>query len=334
MTTKPSWPRSARAWTGFRSRSSSPPTARACSRCRPCWSGWSGGWSCCRAARATCPSASARCGRRSSGRGRCSTTSTARCSRSSACSRAARRCTRCTPSATRAHRPRCCWRRSWTARRSWSSTPATTRNRGSRCSTPCASSPPRRPVTSPDSSSATRRTSSTYAERAATEAARADRRAWLARLTRERGNLRVAFERSLRAGQAEDALRIAIAFARTLPWDAHAQEVRGWLAQALEDFDPRPSVRRAAALYWDGQLALAQGAVRRGRDAARAGAHRRAGPRRRRARGPRAGRARPPCGADRLARRGQAVRHRRGARPRAARSGAARRHGARARGRV
>ena len=97
-----------------------------------------------------------------------------------------------------------------------------------------------------------------YAERAATQAARADRRAWLARLARERGNLRVAFERLLRAGQAEDALRIAIAFARTLPWDAHAQEVRGWLAQALEDFDPRPSVRRAAALYWDGQLALAQ----------------------------------------------------------------------------
>ena len=99
----------------------------------------------------------------------------------------------------------------------------------------------------------------TYAERAATQAARADRRSWLSRLTRERGNLRIAFERSLRAGQAEDALRIAIAFARTLPWDAHAQEVRGWLAQALEDFDPKPSVRRAAALYWDGQLALAQG---------------------------------------------------------------------------
>ena len=97
-----------------------------------------------------------------------------------------------------------------------------------------------------------------YAERAAEAAAHADRRAWLARLARERGNLRVAFERLLRAGAAEDALRIAIAFARTLPWDAHAHEVRGWLAQALEAFDASPSHRRAAALYWDGQLAIAQ----------------------------------------------------------------------------
>ena len=115
-------------------------------------------------------------------------------------------------------------------------------------------------MTSPRSSSATPRTSSPTPSARRPQAARADRRAWLARLARERGNLRVAFERSLRAGQAEDALRIAIAFARTLPWDAHAQEVRGWLAQALADFDPEPSVRRAAALYWDGQLALAQGA--------------------------------------------------------------------------
>ena len=68
----------------------------------------------------------------------------------------------------------------------------------------------------------------------------------------------MAFERLLRAGEAESALRIAIAFARTLPWDAHVHEVRGWLAQALEEFDPEPSRRRAAAHYWDGQLAIAQ----------------------------------------------------------------------------
>ncbi len=97
-----------------------------------------------------------------------------------------------------------------------------------------------------------------YAERAAEAAARADRRAWLARLARERGNLRAAFERLLRVGAAEDALRIAIAFARTLPWDAHAHEVRGWLRQALEAFGGSASPRRAAALYWDGQLAIAQ----------------------------------------------------------------------------
>ncbi|MBE2318618.1 winged helix-turn-helix domain-containing protein [Solirubrobacter sp. CPCC 204708] len=99
----------------------------------------------------------------------------------------------------------------------------------------------------------------TYAERAALEAARTDRRVWLARLARERGNLRLAFERSLRAGASEYALRIAIAFARTLPWDAHAHEVRTWLKQALAAYDPGPSVRRAAALYWDGQLAISQG---------------------------------------------------------------------------
>jgi predicted ATPase/DNA-binding SARP family transcriptional activator len=97
-----------------------------------------------------------------------------------------------------------------------------------------------------------------YAECAAEAAARGDRRAWLARLARERGNLKVAYERLLAAGEAEDALRIALAFARTLPWDARVQEVRAWLAQALEAFDPAPSTRRAFALYWDGQLAIAQ----------------------------------------------------------------------------
>ncbi len=57
---------------------------------------------------------------------------------------------------------------------------------------------------------------------------------------------------------ADDALRIAIAFARTLPWDAHAHEVRAWLQQALDRLAPQPSPRRAAALYWDGRLALSQ----------------------------------------------------------------------------
>jgi predicted ATPase/DNA-binding SARP family transcriptional activator len=97
-----------------------------------------------------------------------------------------------------------------------------------------------------------------FAERAAEQAAHGERRAWLSRLARERGNLRVAYERLLRAGDAEGALRIAIAFARMLPWDAHVHEVRGWLAEALEALDPAPSPRRAAALYWDGQLAIAQ----------------------------------------------------------------------------
>ena len=38
--------RSARAWTGCRWRSSSPPTARGCCRCRRCWNGSSSGSSC------------------------------------------------------------------------------------------------------------------------------------------------------------------------------------------------------------------------------------------------------------------------------------------------
>ena len=91
-----------------------------------------------------------------------------------------------------------------------------------------------------------------YAERAAEQAARADRRTWLARLAAERGNLRTAFERLLRAGAAEDALRIAIAFARTLPWDAHAHEVRAWLQQALAKLPPTPRPHRAAGLTGKG----------------------------------------------------------------------------------
>jgi predicted ATPase/DNA-binding SARP family transcriptional activator len=96
-----------------------------------------------------------------------------------------------------------------------------------------------------------------YCEHAAEQAARTDRREWLDRLAQERGNIRLAFERLLRAGAADEAMRVAIAFARALPWDAHAHEVRGWLAQALEA--PGPATRRASGLYWDGRLALSQG---------------------------------------------------------------------------
>jgi predicted ATPase/DNA-binding SARP family transcriptional activator len=98
-----------------------------------------------------------------------------------------------------------------------------------------------------------------YCEHAAEQAARTDRRDWLDRIAQERGNIRVAFERLLRAGAVDEALRVAIAFARVLPWDAHAQEVRGWLAQALGAETPLSTARRAAALYWDGRLALSQG---------------------------------------------------------------------------
>jgi predicted ATPase/DNA-binding SARP family transcriptional activator len=72
-----------------------------------------------------------------------------------------------------------------------------------------------------------------YCEHAAEEAAHAHRREWLERLAQERGNIHLAYERLLRDGMADEAVRIAIAFARALPWDAHTDEVRGWLAQAL-----------------------------------------------------------------------------------------------------
>jgi predicted ATPase/DNA-binding SARP family transcriptional activator len=100
-----------------------------------------------------------------------------------------------------------------------------------------------------------------YCEHAAEQAARTDQREWLARLAQERGNIRLAFERLLRAGAVDEALRVAIAFARALPWDAHAHEVRVWLAQGLAASAPATPAQRASGLYWDGTLALSQGLV-------------------------------------------------------------------------
>jgi hypothetical protein len=98
-----------------------------------------------------------------------------------------------------------------------------------------------------------------YCEHAAEQAARTDQRESLDRLAQERGNIRLAFEWLLRTGAVDAALRVAIAFARALPWDAHAHEVRGWLAQALDAPTSLPADRRASGLYWDGLLALSQG---------------------------------------------------------------------------
>jgi predicted ATPase/DNA-binding SARP family transcriptional activator len=92
-----------------------------------------------------------------------------------------------------------------------------------------------------------------YCERLATEAARSHRRDSLERLALERANIRLAYERLVRAGAVDEALRVAIGFAHALPWDAHTQEVRGWLA--LETDTPG---LRATALYWDGRLAITQ----------------------------------------------------------------------------
>jgi predicted ATPase/DNA-binding SARP family transcriptional activator len=98
-----------------------------------------------------------------------------------------------------------------------------------------------------------------YCEDAAGHAAGRDQREWLDRLAQERSNIRLAFERLLRAGEIEGALRVAVAFARALPWDAHAYEVRGWLTQALDAVTALPAGRRATGWYWSGMLALSQG---------------------------------------------------------------------------
>jgi predicted ATPase len=98
-----------------------------------------------------------------------------------------------------------------------------------------------------------------YCEHAAERAARTDQRDWLDRLAQERANIRLAFERLLRAGDIDEALRVAIAFARALPWDAHVHEVRWWLALGLGVAPTATTERRAEALYWDGMLALSQG---------------------------------------------------------------------------
>ena len=98
-----------------------------------------------------------------------------------------------------------------------------------------------------------------YCEEAAEQAARTDQRDWLHRLAQERGNIRLAFERLLQAGADEEALRLAIAFARALPWDAHVHEVRGWLGQVLDGPAEPPAKCRATGLHWDGVLAATQG---------------------------------------------------------------------------
>lgn len=98
-----------------------------------------------------------------------------------------------------------------------------------------------------------------YCEHAAEQAARSDQRESLDLLARERANIRLAFDRLLHRGAVDEALRLAIAFARALPWDAHVHEVRGWLAHALTASPPPTPALQASGLYWDGALALSMG---------------------------------------------------------------------------
>jgi tetratricopeptide (TPR) repeat protein len=78
------------------------------------------------------------------------------------------------------------------------------------------------------------------------------------RLGQEWGNIRVARECLARRDRADQALRVAIACARALPWEAHAHEVREWLAEGVSALPPGPTRQRALALYWDGHLAISQ----------------------------------------------------------------------------
>ena len=65
------------------------------------------------------------------------------------------------------------------------------------------------------------------------------------------------------AGASDEALRVAIAFARALPWDAHAHEVRGWLAQALDAPAPPAPERPRRRPVLGRRLALSAGTLRR-----------------------------------------------------------------------
>ena len=97
-----------------------------------------------------------------------------------------------------------------------------------------------------------------YCERAAEQAAHGHRREWLERVAQEWGNIRLAHECFLRDGRAPEALRVAIAVARALPWDAHTHEVRGWLADGVRALPPGATTQHTTALYWNGRLAISQ----------------------------------------------------------------------------
>jgi predicted ATPase len=105
-----------------------------------------------------------------------------------------------------------------------------------------------------------------FAEEAAAHAGTMERRAWLDRQARERDNVRSAFAFFMGSGDTESALRLAIAFGRALPYDAHVEEVQGWLDAALDASDRERSRLPAAGLYWSGRLAITQGDYPRAAD--------------------------------------------------------------------
>lgn len=110
------------------------------------------------------------------------------------------------------------------------------------------------------------------AERAEPALQDRDQRVWRARLERERENLRAALDWLLRAGDAEQALRLAGALWRF--WQAHGdiREGRGWLEDGLALAAtpagaalPVPDAVRAKALWGASWLAYHQGDYARSR---------------------------------------------------------------------
>ena len=260
----------------------------------------------------------------------------ARCSRSSACSRAARSLEACHAvcDAT-ARRPRCCWRRSWTTRRWSSSRRARTRSRGSRCSTPCASSPPSRPS---DLAGARARATRVLPRlrRARGDRGGARGPARVARPARPRARQPAGRVRAPAARRARPRTRCGSrspSRARCRGTRTRTRCAAGSRRRWRTSTRSR-AARRAAALYWDGQLALAQARFAEAEAPLEQALDGRAGPRRRRARGAAlAALGRRAVLIDSPARAAlceAAVALARGAR----RSGAARRRAARARGRV
>jgi predicted ATPase/DNA-binding XRE family transcriptional regulator len=84
-------------------------------------------------------------------------------------------------------------------------------------------------------------------------------RAWLDRLEDEHGNFRAALDWSLRAGEAEMALRLCSALALFWRIRGYLTEGRRWCSQALALSGEAPPRARADALHGKGMLAHWQG---------------------------------------------------------------------------